>query len=230
MTDNRTNSDPEALKILFSRMMAAMRTALPGRVESFDAATQTATVTPSIRRVVTIDGNQTTLQMPKVLKVPVVYPHAQSAGFALTVPISEGDEVLLIVADRSIDLWADNGGIQNPVEPTQPRSHDITDSLAVVGATPSPKALANWLNNGVELRNKARTSYLNVKDAEVEAVNGGSVLRVRAAEGQFHAPDVSLGGSSGSPVARLGDMVQVGSGSSAGLWPIVTAAAKVRAE
>jgi phage baseplate assembly protein V len=42
--------------------------------------------------------------------------------------------------------------------------------------------------------------------------------------------DVHLGGENGERVARVGDRVQVGSGSSAGLWPIVEGSSKVSSE
>lgn len=41
--------------------------------------------------------------------------------------------------------------------------------------------------------------------------------------------DVNLGGLGGPAVARVGDLVNVGSGSSAGLWPIVSGSGKVNA-
>ncbi len=43
------------------------------------------------------------------------------------------------------------------------------------------------------------------------------------------APNVELGGEGGPKVARVGDMVRVGAGSSAGDWPIVTGSAIVSA-
>lgn len=42
-------------------------------------------------------------------------------------------------------------------------------------------------------------------------------------------PDVRLGGDGGAKVARIGDQVNVGSGSSAGMWPIVEGADNVSA-
>lgn len=36
-----------------------------------------------------------------------------------------------------------------------------------------------------------------------------------------NAPKIELGGEGGKKVARIGDLVEVGTGSSAGLWPIV---------
>jgi phage baseplate assembly protein V len=41
--------------------------------------------------------------------------------------------------------------------------------------------------------------------------------------------DISLGGEGGAKVARVGDLVNVGSGSSAGQWPIVGGSDKVKA-
>ncbi|MQX36811.1 phage baseplate assembly protein V [Roseospira navarrensis] len=45
----------------------------------------------------------------------------------------------------------------------------------------------------------------------------------------IECPDVHLGEEDGPRVARIGDRVQVGSGSSAGLWPIVEGSTIVRA-
>jgi len=44
-----------------------------------------------------------------------------------------------------------------------------------------------------------------------------------------NAPQVELGGEGGKPVARVGDMVNVSTGSSAGLWPIVEGSSVVSA-
>lgn len=41
--------------------------------------------------------------------------------------------------------------------------------------------------------------------------------------------DISLGGEGGAKVARVGDLVNVGSGSSAGQWPIMSGSDKVTA-
>ncbi len=50
-----------------------------------------------------------------------------------------------------------------------------------------------------------------------------------AAAVEVIAPLVELGGVGGAAVARVGDMVAVGTGSSAGNWPIVTGSDKVNA-
>ena len=169
--DTSTQDESEALKTIMRRNKASIRTAVPGRVQSFNAAEQTVTVTPVIRKFVTLDDEQTTLEMPPVVKVPLVFPYAQTAGFALTIPISKGDMVLLVIADRSIDNWVQFSGIQNPVEDIEPRMHDITDSLAVVGATPIPLALPDYQTASIEMRNRNRSTRVTVTDDEVQIRN-----------------------------------------------------------
>jgi len=71
-----------------------------------------------------------------------------------------------------------------------------------------------------------------------EAVITHGDVRITIAEGQatvkapvvlIESPDVRLGGNGGKKVARIGDNVSVGAGSSAGLWPIVEGSSAVTA-
>lgn len=57
----------------------------------------------------------------------------------------------------------------------------------------------------------------------------GSVQIDAATAVTVNAPQVNLGGLGGKPVARIGDKVAVGSGSSAGNWPIVEGSSVVSA-
>ncbi|MEX2630035.1 MAG: phage baseplate assembly protein V [Tistlia sp.] len=54
-------------------------------------------------------------------------------------------------------------------------------------------------------------------------------IEVEAPKVVVKSPDVHLGEDGGPRVARVGDRVNVGSGSSAGLWPIVEGSENVRA-
>ena len=57
----------------------------------------------------------------------------------------------------------------------------------------------------------------------------GDRIQVDAPAVLVNAASVDLGGEGGRPVARVGDMVAVSSGSSAGNWPIVSGSGVVRA-
>jgi hypothetical protein len=63
----------------------------------------------------------------------------------------------------------------------------------------------------------------------ITVAEGGAVTIDAPGTVVVNSPDVQLGGEGGRPVARLGDLVEVASGSSAGRWPIVTAATRTKA-
>ena len=170
--DHQGESDTEALATLIERLIARIETSIPGIVKSFDSNRQILVVEPAIRKIQTIDGEQTFLNVPPVIEVPMAFSHAQTLGFALTVPISQGDSVLLEIAHKSVDDWVRFGKIQNPAEPVVSRHHQITDSLAVIGLTPVSQALPNYLTDGIEMRNRDRSSRVTVKDGLVEAFAG----------------------------------------------------------
>ena len=97
-----------------------LRVALPGVIQSFDPDTVTAVVQPAIRYIERDnDGNKATKDYPLLVDVPVVFP--RGGGCTLTFPVKEGDECLVIFADRCIDFWWQSGGIQEPVDG---RMHD----------------------------------------------------------------------------------------------------------
>lgn len=58
---------------------------------------------------------------------------------------------------------------------------------------------------------------------------GGNVVIDAPGKVVVNSPNIELGGEGGPPVARIGDLVKVGSGSSAGSWPIVSGSDVVRA-
>ena len=89
----------------------------------------TVTVQPSIRgRVEQPDGSTKSVALPLLVDVPAVFP--SGGGFTLTFPIHQGDECLVVFADRCIDAWWQSGGIGEPLET---RTHNLSDGFALVG-------------------------------------------------------------------------------------------------
>lgn len=64
---------------------------------------------------------------------------------------------------------------------------------------------------------------------EITIAADGSVVINAPGKVVVNSPDVHLGGEGGPKVARIGDLVEVAAGSSAGKWPIVTGADRVSA-
>ncbi len=230
MTERSGQNEIGALNAILLKAIASISVSIPATVTAFDADTQTVTAKPNIRRVRTLDALRQTLDVPEVINVPLIYPFAQVAGFALTLPISAGDQVLLIVADRSIDNWVDNSGVQDPHESANPRMHDLTDSLAIVGATPNPLALSDYQTAAIELRNASRETRVTLSNDAVEVVQGGNsiILNATGLTLTFGGTSIALDGTSidltgvlrinGSPyLGHAHSGVQTGGGNTGGV-------------
>jgi hypothetical protein len=121
-----------ALRRLQSRMWAS----LPGIVQSYNADEMTVTVQPSVNGIQRAkDGTDSSLQMPLLLDVPVVWQGG--GGVTAVFPIAKGDECLVVFSSRCIDGWWSQGGVQDPPDL---RMHNLSDGFAFVGVRSKPRA------------------------------------------------------------------------------------------
>lgn len=107
---------------------------LPGKVLSYDAATQRATVQPEPG---TRDQDGNSVQHPPIPDVPVRWPRG-SGGSAITMPLTAGDRVMLISASASLDRWMQDGTADAPDED---RRGDLSDVVALAGMYPASQTL-----------------------------------------------------------------------------------------
>ena len=153
----RCEQHEEALRTALDGFQAGVWTAMPGIIESYDAAKMTVTVQPAIERVSTIDGART--RMTLLQDVPVVFPGG--GGYMLTFPIAAGDECLVIFASRSIDSWWQSGGVQPPVSA---RFHSLSDGFALVGLRSLARSLSPPPSgSAVQLRSDSGAAYVEIK-------------------------------------------------------------------
>jgi len=177
--DLRGASEAIQQREMIDRAMSGLNTCLPGIIDSFDSATQTATVSPAIMLKVTLDDVVSYMSLPSIIKVPVVFPFASNAGFALTIPIKAGDPCLLIFSQRCIDNWHQSGGVQPPEQDCiGVRHHDLTDAFAILAPSPLPNVLGAWNLDGIEIRNRSRGTRVTVLDDKVEIVSGTTTLTI----------------------------------------------------
>lgn len=178
--DTRGQGEQEDIVVLIKRLIARARTNTPGVVTRVSDDGQTVEVAPAIRKFVTLDGVQTSVDIPPIIEVPLIMPHAQTLGFSLTLPVSVGDEVALMICDRSIDAWVEFGGIQNPNEPVTSRTHNITDSLAIIGATPEPRKISDFQLDRMEMRNADRSVRVSLGTDSLELTFGATSITLSA--------------------------------------------------
>jgi len=163
-------SDVEVIRVAVDNALNETHTCLPAIIESFDATTQTAKVNPSIRRIV-YNGDK--IVIPPIINVPVVFP--SSGGYSITFPVAAGDEVLLVFSERSIDMWLQSGGVQDPLDR---RKHDYSDAIAIIGLHSAQKAISDYSDDGLVIRSDDGTEKITLSQGSVDidiAGTGGAV-------------------------------------------------------
>ncbi len=121
---------------------------LIGKINSFDADTQTASVEILSKEIY---PDQNTLQtqivdFPLLVDVPVMIVSGSAGG--IRVPTSEGDDCLVLFSDRDIDNWFESGGTNIP---NTTRVHSLADGLAIVGFRSLASAISNYDNSSTQL-------------------------------------------------------------------------------
>jgi hypothetical protein len=126
-TDNPTVAD--LLSLAIGRAQAGVRTCQPGIVLAYDPVQQKAIVQPAIRvaRTDPTTGLRVYQEVPPIANCPVA--HIGAGDFSLCFPLSPGDSVLLLVADRSMDEWILTG--ETKVDPYDSRRFDWMDCVVL---------------------------------------------------------------------------------------------------
>jgi hypothetical protein len=172
----------DVLRRTIDAALLDVHTALPGRVRSYDAATQTADVTLGARRVVPATDEDTTEDtaedLPVLVSVPVVWP--RGGGYRLHAPLTAGDGVLVIFPESSIDRWLDSGDAADPALPTR---HGIDGAIAIPGLGFRGGRISSAPTDGIVI---GRDGGPDVKITASEVRAGGSAALAEAADVRAH--------------------------------------------
>jgi hypothetical protein len=184
----RLGQPEEALKTAFDAFDFDLRCAAPGIIQSFDAEKQTVEVLLATTEMIRCNAlefvkeygdNVAPIPVPLLVDVPICVPSA--GGFSLTLPISVGDECLVIFSDTCIDGWYENGCPDNtPQDQKFLRRHDLSDAFAILGIRSQPKVLMDYSTSTAQLRNEAGDGYIEIGPEGINLVFGESRLTVGA--------------------------------------------------
>lgn len=148
-----------------------LHTCLPAIIMSYDAETRTVAAQPTIQRVFTDgEGMSGAYNLPPCVDVPVIFPGG--GGFEITFPVKEGDECLLIFAERCIDSWFTSGEINVPADY---RQHDLSDAIAIVGLKSMPNALPT-ADAGMNIGSAKNKIAISDDDVSVSVNNSKRVI------------------------------------------------------
>lgn len=163
----------QIIKNAIQSELANLWTALPCEVVSYDSEAVTIEAQPLIKIPITLPtGEIETIELPMLLDVPVMFPCA--GGFTITHPIKAGDECYVSFADRSIDVWWQSGGIQNPFDT---RKHDLSDGFAFFRPQSQAKKISDISTENLEIRNDENTCKIQITpDGVINFIGSKSVF------------------------------------------------------
>lgn len=150
--------------------------ACPGIIQSFNPSEKTCVVQPTTRaQVMAPDATTRWVELPLLVDCPVQFPGG--GGVTLTFPLKLGDECLVIFADRCIDAWWQNGGLQNQAEL---RLHDLSDGFVIPGVSSKPKVQTSISTTEAQLRTDdgTRKVRLNPTSGELELLVPGASVKL----------------------------------------------------
>lgn len=127
-----------------------------GTIQSFNAESQTATVTINYKKTFYRLDEKTKTYLPVLVDYPVLVDSPViclgGAQASLTFPIAQEDECLVLFNDRDLDSWLQAGG-GGPVN--TPRAHSFADGVILVGLRSAGKVIADYDPTRASLRNGA---------------------------------------------------------------------------
>lgn len=184
MDQRERNTDmDEVIRTAMDALRASLWTAMPCLVEEYDDTKLTMTCQPTIKvSLRNSDGTFSWVPPPLLRDVPVVFP--SGGGYAITWPLNQGDEVLVVFASRCIDGWWANGGVQLPSEL---RFNDLSDGFALPGPRSVPRSLAGVSATSLQIRSDDGNAYLELSP--------GGVVNIKAPGGVNIEGDVVITGT-----------------------------------
>lgn len=176
MTTTSTDTpEAEADRVSVDRQTLGLRTSTPGIVVAVDPSGRFVDVQPSISFTQRLE-NTTEVRLPVVRGVPLGVMGSKTLGLFVCVPVSVGDDGLLVVSDRALDNWQYGEGVGIPPDLATPRHHDITDSVFYPGLQRMSGGIPGFPTNAVEVRNRAGTVKVAVSNTGVTALAGPSTF------------------------------------------------------
>ncbi|EPK6164443.1 Gp138 family membrane-puncturing spike protein [Providencia stuartii] len=134
-----------------------IHTALPGKLLSCNG--HSATVELMISHV-TKEGK--VIALPPLVDVPVGF--YRGGGFCITVPVREGDEGLVIFAERCIDGWYVSGKQSQPLDH---RFHDLSDAFFLPQGSSQPNKIPNYSSDSLSLQTDDGSTFIRMQSGKI---------------------------------------------------------------
>lgn len=165
-----------------------IKVAMPGIIQSWDSAKQTATIKLALREKINIDGNPTWTEIPLLVDVPLVT--IKGGGHLICTAINAGDECWVWFSDACIDASWQSGGVQNQADL---RRHDLSDGFFMPSLFSQPKKISNYPSEGIEIRDESGDTSVKVVSGTVTVK--GSTVNVQSTTATIQSTSATITGS-----------------------------------
>ena len=177
-------STAEVIRAFVEEQQGGLHVAMPGRIVSYNATTQRASVRPmTFRRI-----DETEVALPVIDDVPVCWPRSSTS--ILSFPLAANDPVWLMVPDRTLDGFRGTG---LAVPPDSPRTHDLSDVVCLPAGV--------WPDAAPDPRVSATDAVLAGPGASRVTIKPDGSIVIETASSAF------LGGSVGAQALALAPVV-----------------------
>ncbi|WP_395128204.1 Gp138 family membrane-puncturing spike protein [Klebsiella pneumoniae] len=178
----RPVSSNEVNDVIMKSVKKTLRVAMPGVIQSFDPENLTCVVEISVFSVKPEGKSVDRLDVdnvfyPLILDAPVIFP--RGGGVTLTFPVKEGDECLVVFADRCIDFWWQNGNVQNG---SRGRMHDYSDAFVIPGPQSQAKKISGISTTAAQLRTDDGSAFIEIASNGAVTINSPQTI----VNGHFH--------------------------------------------
>jgi len=155
----------ETIRAHIDAVLSDTHTTLPGKIVIYNPLTQTADVLPSLMRK--YEGNIVPTPLPILPNVPVIHPKTKLAHIHM--PLSTGDDVWVLISERSLDRWKLTGILTDPADR---RKHSLSDAVCIPGGSGLPFSFSVSDPTAVEVVNGIST--VSVGPVKIKASIGVS--------------------------------------------------------
>lgn len=152
---------------------ATTHVSLPAIVTKFDADKQTINCIPTIKELIYLNGSVSFKQFPELQEVPIEVPRA--GNFAITLPITVGQECRVTFQDLCLDGWWSRGGIQSW---NDLRRHDLSDAIATFSPWSQPNVIPNYSTSNLEIRSLDNLTKISIANDSILAMRDTSTVNI----------------------------------------------------
>lgn len=172
------------LKSMVSATIDDIHTAIPAAITEFDTDTCRATVKP----YGTITHNGTDYDYPLISGVPIVSLCSPAAEAGVAIPVSKGNDCLLIISEYDLAQWI--SGKEQAVK----MKFDLTNAIAITGLINEPVSHIKTASQQKLVRIYCGDTSIDVTQDNVTIKKGGAVIKVTDS-GINLAGDVTISGN-----------------------------------